>query len=572
MRLFGEPGRKFARPERLLAVLCWGVVAAIFLLPISNPDLFWHLSAARFIVSFRKLPQTDWLSWTLEGKPWTDFEWLSQLIWYAVLKSSGMWGLVVLKASLFCGGAWGLWRTLRLYRIGSGGSAVALLAWAVALVPAQDLRPENFSIFLFSLEWFLLEKRRLRREAADPDRLNWKEISWIALGAAAWTNLHPGYVYGFSLLGVYALLEIWRHRSWTLVRLLVLCAGATLLNPYGIGMHRVLLTHMRDLEPLHEYINEWMEASIFNPWQWAFWGVLLASFLALLGSFLQNHGAPLEHMILLPVLALSASTYVRTLPYFVLVAIPVSAFHSARLRWGRREGIKPVLLTACWGALLGFFCLKLAPELGRRRAFIPQFVPEHIAQYLQSERAVLGGRKIYNPWAWGGYLGYQLSPSYRVFQDGRYIFHPFLRVVEKATRNPENHKKFLDGYGIDVVLASRTNQFFTMPVYPKGGGKVKLLRPYYLDFLPQVEWALIYWGPQGQIFVRRKRFPQRWVREREFRIFRPDDLRAAQLLVMEGYVPAVRLREEVERYIRLQPGLPEEKSLRLWLKKIASKN
>jgi len=50
--------------------------------PLINPDIFWHLSAGKFIFENSKIPYTDFLSWTLNGKEWIDFEWLSQVIYY----------------------------------------------------------------------------------------------------------------------------------------------------------------------------------------------------------------------------------------------------------------------------------------------------------------------------------------------------------------------------------------------------------------------------------------------------------------------------------------------------------
>ena len=55
--------------------LCAAAVAALAALgPVRDPDLWWHLSAGRFLRETLAIPRADWLSHTMAGKPWVDFE------------------------------------------------------------------------------------------------------------------------------------------------------------------------------------------------------------------------------------------------------------------------------------------------------------------------------------------------------------------------------------------------------------------------------------------------------------------------------------------------------------------
>ena len=71
-----------------LAASCAAAAAACALLPFANPDLFWHLNAARRIVETGAIPRADWLSYTRAGAPWVDFEWLSQLLWLGAFRGA----------------------------------------------------------------------------------------------------------------------------------------------------------------------------------------------------------------------------------------------------------------------------------------------------------------------------------------------------------------------------------------------------------------------------------------------------------------------------------------------------
>ena len=70
------------RFSKILLALGAALAASAFFLPVINPDLFWHLSAGRFMFDHGAVPRADFLSWTMAGRPWFDFEWLAQLIYY----------------------------------------------------------------------------------------------------------------------------------------------------------------------------------------------------------------------------------------------------------------------------------------------------------------------------------------------------------------------------------------------------------------------------------------------------------------------------------------------------------
>jgi hypothetical protein len=79
--------------EGLLFVWAFILAAIVLFLPISSPDLFWHLSAGRWMSDHLALIRTDFLSFTREGVPWINFEWGLQLIWSAIFALGGLWGL-----------------------------------------------------------------------------------------------------------------------------------------------------------------------------------------------------------------------------------------------------------------------------------------------------------------------------------------------------------------------------------------------------------------------------------------------------------------------------------------------
>lgn len=210
------------------------LAAPVFLVPASNPDLFWHLSAGRWIVENLQVPRADFLSFTRAGAAWHDFEWLAQVLYYGVYAVAGFGGLWALKTVLLA-----LAAALFLSAVPLERRPAWLVAWAACMLTRSDVRPELFSLIFFTA------------------------LSTRALGAAAvgglfalWSNLHAGFIFGLPLL-------------LTRPRLLAAALAGSLVNPYGWGPYKAALEHANVA-----YIGEWQPASLLNHYQWPFWALL----------------------------------------------------------------------------------------------------------------------------------------------------------------------------------------------------------------------------------------------------------------------------------------------------------
>lgn len=153
---------------RILTALCAAATLAVFCLPISNLDLFRHLSAARWMTEHLPFPRSDWLSWTMAAEPWVDFEWLTQILYHGVATLGGSSGLWLLKVVLLGLGAALMWLMLRLYGLGPAGRSLAVWIWALGMIPSNDLRPESLSVPLWAVlfgSWaVVLSRWRGRRD------------------------------------------------------------------------------------------------------------------------------------------------------------------------------------------------------------------------------------------------------------------------------------------------------------------------------------------------------------------------------------------------------------------------
>ena len=542
-------------PAWLLAACCVAGAAPLLLRPVMNPDVFWHLIAGRWMAENLAVPRSDWLSHTLSGRTWTDFEWLAELLWYAFYRTMGMKGLWLLKS--LCGSAAAALLWHRLGKCSPVGKGIALLAWALALQPRFDLMPDNFSILFFLGLWTWLETRRQRGSGM----CSWRACAGLAALFALWANLHLGLLYGLALLGIYWAGDALCGRRSGLGRALVLCCAAGLVNPYGARIYTVAWQHWRSGAELSAYLREWEAPSVLVGVDWPFWGILLASFAAVSLRPGSLRASPGEHAAALLAFGLAASTHRRLAAYFCSIALPIAA--AALDGWRLRERFpraRRALLASGLAAVWGALAWSLATLQPRPGVYDAANLPEGMTRFLVRERARLAGRRVYNTWHWGGYLGFHLYPDLRVFMDGRYIFHPLLGQSRAARRDPASFAALLDRYSIDVAAMSRERRF---TVDAAG------VRPFYLQLFPPGRWALVYWDANGHAFLRRSAFPAPWVREREFRWFRPDDLDAAAAHARGGAAGLAEVSAEVERFVAAvgeDAGVAQD--ARLWLRSL----
>ncbi|MDD5657606.1 MAG: hypothetical protein PHF00_10180 [Elusimicrobia bacterium] len=526
---------RFPRVALWTAAVLVGLPALFF--PLFNPDLFWHLSAGRWMIERHRLPRADFLSFSAGGLPWTDFEWLSQLVFAAVHAAAGMAGLWLLKA-LALAGSW-LWLDGMLARRGltPAPRAAALAAWSAVLLPYSDIRPELFSLLLFM--WLI---RRL--ECAGPP-------SWLASFGlfALWANLHGGFAAGLGLLACCAAAALARRRGAEFRRLLAaLAAGlaGTAANPYFLQPHLVAWRHWLMRADLAATIAEWQPMSWSRPMHWPFYPMFLLLALLTAAAWRRRAAAaPWGLAAAALLLGAGAAGHQRGALYFGAAAVPAAFLLLRELGWQNARGLAPGIV-----ALSAAFVLWLAPRVEWRLPFNYRFAPTGAARFLARERKVMEPLRLYNQWEWGGYLGWTLAPWYRVFCDGRYIFHEQLAQSGQAVRSPERWRAFMAEHGLDGSLMLNLDRPFpARKRYPDGSTK-PFPRPWYVFYMPKPRWALVYWDELALLFVDRGAVPADWLKAHEYRYVRPKDDAAFQEALRLKEIPAAAAEAEAERHRR----------------------
>ena len=195
-----------------------------------STDTWIGLAAGRQILTSDEFPKTDTFSYTFNGQPWYNQNWLTHLLQYTlyayISPNAVIWGTWSLAAMIFVLTLLaGYWR--------SGTWFGATIAAAIVGLGCRDFlsaRPATTGIFCIAAVWALIcalegqgEKRR------------WWPIASILPLMLFWGNAHGSFIFGYGVLGLYVghwyVLRVIRTRyGWIftlpLVLMLLFIAGA----------------------------------------------------------------------------------------------------------------------------------------------------------------------------------------------------------------------------------------------------------------------------------------------------------------------------------------------------------
>jgi tetratricopeptide (TPR) repeat protein len=212
---------------------------------LSNSDFWIHLAAGRLLFEQGWI-RADPFSFTTDpSRVWVNPTWLYDYLLYGLWRIGGSYGVTL--AFIGCvTGAFALIRPLLRHLASDANQALALLLIAWLIAPALYVGPHGIGLLLTAIF--------VRSLARWPAR--WSLICLAPL-QAAWANMHGSFLLGPLLA---ALMTVDRRGasgarlpSWLPIALF----AATLLNPYGFRVHRLVIASITtpDAGALLEWIS-----------------------------------------------------------------------------------------------------------------------------------------------------------------------------------------------------------------------------------------------------------------------------------------------------------------------------
>jgi hypothetical protein len=420
---------RFAAPSipTVIFVLLATLVPMLLQKPLLNSDgdLARHLRHGRYMLEHGGLIRADPFSFTRPGAPFVGFEYGSQLL-YALAERVGGLPAVAVLAGLLIGLTYALLTRFLLKRGVDPLLACLTVALAIALGAGHwTARPHLFSFVAVVILLDMLEGRRRRPVLA------------CAALFVIWANLHGGFVYGWVLIGLYLVgslgellwsddKEPWRERVRYYRTMLVTAMTVTVLNPYGLELHRHLIGFFGKTF-LMDNTAEFVSPDFHEPGAKVFLGILLFIF----GSLTLRRRRPtLPRLLVMGIGAAFALISVRNIPLFGLTVLPVFALHVDEV-WRRLPdpgGVRgrfettatrtsslpwalPIAVLLCWVAAAG-------GRIGSLQLIWDRFdgTVFPVAAVAKARAEHLGGR-LFSDFVWGGYVEYAW-PEQKIFIDG----------------------------------------------------------------------------------------------------------------------------------------------------------
>lgn len=242
-------------------------ISAIFFLlicPAQTDDLWMYLTLGRRLFTLGEFGETDPYLFTFPNYHWHVWhEWLSYVIYYSLYMATGFRGLIVLKALLASIAAGLVWKAGARFKL---PPLVLLLIGSASLYVASARccadRSSFFSDLITVAFLFFLTDKKFK---ANDVKIRWA-LPAIFL---VWVQLHPGFLIGWFMLGLFTICNIrtWDYlerRNWLII--MGLCVVITVINPVGIdGIFFPINAFLSpDWKIFREINSEWMNT--FTAW------------------------------------------------------------------------------------------------------------------------------------------------------------------------------------------------------------------------------------------------------------------------------------------------------------------
>jgi hypothetical protein len=415
----------------------------------AEPDIWWHLRNARYLVQYHSFPRVDTYSLGAAGAVWLPHEWLSEVPFYLGFRAMGLQGIFtvyfVLVFLIFAGVYYLACRAGADCKDATVVTCLAILAGGVSIGPRMLLFGWLCMVALLIL--------------LDRFRCSGKGLWLLPPLFCIWINLHGSWVFGMVALliavasglveGQWGMVEARRWSPAELKKLLavfVASVAALFVNPFGYRLPLYPFDLFFRQSSNLQHIEEWQPVD-FNLNQGRLGMIMILALFA--AALFSRRRWKLSDVILAAFALWFALTRVRLL-FLAGIVLPSLLAPSLRLFTPYdREIDKPWLNAAIMMALIGSL-VYFFPSQASLAEQVSAGYPTAAVEFMQKEH--VNGR-IFNSYGWGGYMEW-MAPDLKPFIDGRADIFVYNGTFDEYGEVSKLKAPFrvLDKYGIEYVL------------------------------------------------------------------------------------------------------------------------
>lgn len=454
-------------PNNNLLFIAFLFCSIIFVMPILDPDFWWHLRLGELLLQNHHLIGKDPFTYTVFGKHWVEAEWLSELL-FALLYKIGNLGFIVLfyvLVTLF--GAWLIFRRIAINKYNAVVVSIALLLMAIGGIEVWGPRSQMFTFMGAALILYLAV-----RYLNTGDKIIWTIIPFFLV----WSNFTSGFLIGFVFFGVLLLgagvENLLYKNDWYRWKILLLIFFLSILigmiNPNGPGV--IIYPFATQFSGAQQaFIIEWQSPNFHNPVLWCYEIVLIST----LFLIIWNRKIHIYDLLLLGVVILMSLQSIRHVVLFMVVAIPiwtdqVQYFLENHNIFLKRIRFRTPLLSIVEIIISFFLIFILLSKLIVNMSYNPssQFYknsyPVCAANWLLKDPMIL---HIFNYYGDGGYYIYRLSQhgdKVFIMGDAALMGNAKIYQYEDVVQMKSNWQQILLSYHTDIIMYEKNTSFSDM--------------------------------------------------------------------------------------------------------------
>ncbi len=441
----------FSFPVMLASIVAfWIFIGAGY--SVWDADIWWHLRNAQYLFANLATPQVDIYSYTTNGHPWMNHEWLSEVPYYLAWNAGGLMGIYLTFLSLLVLILLGIFYYAYQQSGNMKGAFIVTCFCVFLTVVSFGPRTILFGYVLLLILVLLLARYRATGQAP----------LWLLPPLfCIWINTHGSWLLGLIIFGIYLASGLvegnWGRVDavrWTppqLKRLLITAAasvGALFVNPftYRLVFYPFNLAFEQKLNIA--YVQEWASVD-FHTARGKVVLILLAA--VFLGALFSRHRWRLEELLLSGFALYAGLKHIRFLFLAAILLAPLLSKMLDMIPPYRPEIDKPALNAAVLAILLAIVIYRFPSQDDLTQAVAERYPTKAIA-FIKTNG--LRGN-FFNRYMWGGYL-ILFCPEVKTFIDGRTDIFEYTGVMKDYldAERLENSLEVMDKYRINYVLTS----------------------------------------------------------------------------------------------------------------------
>ncbi|MBI5639480.1 MAG: hypothetical protein HZA17_03545, partial [Nitrospirae bacterium] len=310
--------------NRFLVLTCLTLlIIFISMTKISDYDFWWHLKLGETVYNTGQIYTADTFSYTFNGQPQFNAEWLADLLIYLSYKSGGFYGVNVLKTLVILLTFLFLYGTLKnMSKDEEAGFYASVLTLVLVLFSLRFrlfIRPYLFSFLFFSIFLFIISHFEKNR--------NIKLLYLLPFIQILWANMSKGAFYGPILLGIF-IISFGMIKKIRFVVILFFVIACSFLSPATYKIYSLPLSVLVGSQ-YKETIGEHQPLSLMMLWGYGFkytYAYQLLVLVALSYLIFLRGWRNIYHLLLFAFFWLQSLILVRMIDFFSLTAVVLTAF------------------------------------------------------------------------------------------------------------------------------------------------------------------------------------------------------------------------------------------------------